>query len=448
MAQIATFYAGAMTEARIIELGPIAERVGGLDLVLIGAERPRGDAPAHPGVPHPRHPVRRRPVAAARVRRRPEIRQLVDGAAYLFTNEYEAHLTEQKTGWSHGRDRSTGSTSGSSRAARTASTIHTQGRGRRSTCRWPGEVAQGRPDRRRRRLPRRLPHRPRRRPRTYGAAPSSARCSRPTSSRRSARRSTSSARSDFLERLTDAYGADAGRRDRAARRLPPATDRPRRRDGPPAVEPPVRLRLLDAARPSPGRTSSAVGADLEPGTLLAAYRARPVPDGPRRRTAAAPIGWWSPDPRGDPAPAGLQVSRSLRTVAATLRGARRHRLRRGGRRLRRPVAGGSLDHPRDRRGVQPAARAGLGAPVEVLAGRRLVGGLYGVAIGGLFAGESMFHTATDASKAALVGLVERRGRRRRPAPARRRAVAHRPPGDARASGGAARPRTCGCWPTP
>ncbi len=45
----------------------------------------------------------------------------------------------------------------------------------------------------------------------------------------------------------------------------------------------------------------------------------------------------------------------------------------------------------------------------------LAGGLYGVAIGGLFAGESMFHRATDASKVALVGLVERCSRARPPA---------------------------------
>src|SRR5450759_1993020 len=67
MAQIATFYAGAMSEAREIELGPVAARVGGLDLAVIDGE---------------------------------SIRELIDGATYLFTNEYEASLTEQKTGWS------------------------------------------------------------------------------------------------------------------------------------------------------------------------------------------------------------------------------------------------------------------------------------------------------------------------------------------------------------
>ena len=103
MAQIATFYAGAMTEARDIELAPVADRVGA-STSSHRRERPRGDAPSHPGVPDPRDPVHRGPVPAARFADGPEIRRLVDGAAYLFTNEYEAHLTEQKTGWTARRD--------------------------------------------------------------------------------------------------------------------------------------------------------------------------------------------------------------------------------------------------------------------------------------------------------------------------------------------------------
>ena len=101
MAQIATFYAGAMSEARDIELGPVAERVGGLDLVLVGADDPE---------------AMRRHTQECRVRGirfiadpsqqlafadGPTIQGLVDGAEFLFTNEYEAHLTELKTGWSH-----------------------------------------------------------------------------------------------------------------------------------------------------------------------------------------------------------------------------------------------------------------------------------------------------------------------------------------------------------
>jgi adenosine kinase len=100
MAQIATFYAGAMADARLIELGPIAQRVGGLDLVLIGANDPEAmlrhtQECRTRGIPFIADPSQQLAFADG-----PEIRRLVDGAAYLFTNEYEAHLTEQKTGWS------------------------------------------------------------------------------------------------------------------------------------------------------------------------------------------------------------------------------------------------------------------------------------------------------------------------------------------------------------
>lgn len=97
--QIASFYTGAMAESREIELQPIADRVGGLDLVVISPSDP--DAML-------RHTdeCRRRgiPFAAdcsqqlARMEGE-EIRRLVDGAAYLFGNDYEKALIEQKTGW-------------------------------------------------------------------------------------------------------------------------------------------------------------------------------------------------------------------------------------------------------------------------------------------------------------------------------------------------------------
>lgn len=101
MAQIATFYAGAMSEARAIELKPVADRVGGLDLVLIGANDPEA-MQRHTqecrtrGIPFIADPSQQLAFADG-----PFIRRLIDGAAYLFTNEYEAHLTEQKTGWDH-----------------------------------------------------------------------------------------------------------------------------------------------------------------------------------------------------------------------------------------------------------------------------------------------------------------------------------------------------------
>ena len=98
--QIGSFYAGAMSEARQIELKKVADRVGGLDLVLIGADDPEAML---------RHTEECRsrsiPFAAdfsqqiARMDGQ-EIRILLDGATYLFSNEYEKGLIESKTGWS------------------------------------------------------------------------------------------------------------------------------------------------------------------------------------------------------------------------------------------------------------------------------------------------------------------------------------------------------------
>ncbi|MFE2105381.1 carbohydrate kinase family protein [Kitasatospora sp. NPDC059463] len=97
--QIASFYTGAMAEARNIELKPIADRVGGLDLVLIGADDPQAM------VRHTQECRTRGYAFAADPSQQlarldgHDIREIVDGAAYLFTNEYEAALIESKTGW-------------------------------------------------------------------------------------------------------------------------------------------------------------------------------------------------------------------------------------------------------------------------------------------------------------------------------------------------------------
>ena len=146
-----------------------------------------------------------------------------------------------------------------------------------------------------------------------------------------------------------------------------------------------------------------VGADLEPGTLLGAYRSGVFPMPVSRR---GPIGWWCPDPRGVLPLSGLQVSRSLRASC------RRYEIRintaydeviRACADVRRP--GGWI-----RRDIRAAYtrlhELGWAHSVEAWSGDRLAGGLYGVAIGGLFAGESMFHRDRDASKVALVGLVD------------------------------------------
>ncbi len=98
--QIATFYAGAMQEARDIELGPVVERVGNVDLVLIGANDPEAMMRHTEECRYRRIPFAADPSQQLARMHGDEIRLLVEGAAYLFTNEYEAALTEQKTGWS------------------------------------------------------------------------------------------------------------------------------------------------------------------------------------------------------------------------------------------------------------------------------------------------------------------------------------------------------------
>ena len=99
-AQIASFYAGAMSEAREIELGPLADRVGGLDLVVISPNDPEAmlrhtDECRSREIPFVADPSQQLAWMDG-----DQIRHLVDGAAYLFTNSYEAALIEQKTGWS------------------------------------------------------------------------------------------------------------------------------------------------------------------------------------------------------------------------------------------------------------------------------------------------------------------------------------------------------------
>jgi leucyl/phenylalanyl-tRNA--protein transferase len=147
-----------------------------------------------------------------------------------------------------------------------------------------------------------------------------------------------------------------------------------------------------------------VGADLEPGTVLTAYRQGvfPMPLGRRRD----PMAWWSPARRGVlPLPA-LVVSRSLR------RSVRDFEIRVDTAFEEVLAACSAPDRPGgwidDRIATAYHRLHDLGWVHSVEAWRdgRLEGGLYGVAVGGLFAGESMFHRARDASKVALVGLVD------------------------------------------
>jgi leucyl/phenylalanyl-tRNA--protein transferase len=146
----------------------------------------------------------------------------------------------------------------------------------------------------------------------------------------------------------------------------------------------------------------AVGADLEPGTLLAAYRAGMFPMRLRRDVLA----WWSPDPRGVIPLDWMHVSH----------------------RLRRTIKRFDVTVDRDFEAVMRACgdparphgwiddsfvdaytglhRLGWAHSVEAWRDGELVGGVYGVRIGRFFAGESMFHRVTDASKVALWALIE------------------------------------------
>lgn len=144
-----------------------------------------------------------------------------------------------------------------------------------------------------------------------------------------------------------------------------------------------------------------LGADLEPGTVLAAYRLGLFPMPVEGR-----LGWWSPVQRGVLPLDRLRVSRSLRQSA------RRFEIRvdtafeavvDGCADPRRP--GGWIDAD-IRFAYTTLHRLGWAHSVEAWQDGHLAGGLYGVAVGGLFAGESMFSRARDASKVALVALVD------------------------------------------
>ncbi len=162
--------------------------------------------------------------------------------------------------------------------------------------------------------------------------------------------------------------------------------------------------LPDAALGEPGQEVLGVGADLEPGTLLAAYRGGlfPMP-----LDTDGPLGWWSPDPRGVLPLDGLRVTRSLekscRRFTVTVDTAFEDVMRSCGD-PRRPA--GWITEEFIEAYVE-LHRLGWAHSVETRsAAGDLVGGLYGVEIGGLFAGESMFSRERDASKVALVALVD------------------------------------------
>jgi leucyl/phenylalanyl-tRNA--protein transferase len=151
----------------------------------------------------------------------------------------------------------------------------------------------------------------------------------------------------------------------------------------------------------------AVGGDLAPRRLLAAYGEGIFP----WYSEGEPILWWSPDPRFVLFPEELRVSRSMRQCLK--KGLFRITLDKA---FRTIIAACQKPRPsQDGTWITPEMEAAYGAlhdlgyahSVEAWSGETLVGGLYGVSLGGVFFGESMFTTLPNASKAALITLVGR-----------------------------------------
>ncbi|GAB3084464.1 leucyl/phenylalanyl-tRNA--protein transferase [Pedococcus soli] len=161
---------------------------------------------------------------------------------------------------------------------------------------------------------------------------------------------------------------------------------------------------FDLTEVDDGEDLVAVGGDLRAGTLLEAYRSGLFPMGLGEH-GDRPMGWWSPDPRGVLLPGGVHASRSLRKSLRQFE-------------MRVDTAFGEVvaacaDPSREGRWItQEIVDAytelhalGWAHSIETWRDGELVGGLYGIAVGGLFAGESMFHRVTDASKAAVLAMA-------------------------------------------
>lgn len=172
----------------------------------------------------------------------------------------------------------------------------------------------------------------------------------------------------------------------------------------PIEPPPTRWVFGDPARFDPTDDLVGIGADLEPGTLLAAYRKGlfPMPGD----DLSDPPYWFCPVERGVLPLDRLVVSRSLRramrgfeirvdTAVAEVIDA-----------CADPTRPSGWINREIRDAYLRLHELGWVHSVEAWRDGQLEGGLYGVSLGGLFAGESMFHRARDASKVALVGLVD------------------------------------------
>lgn len=151
----------------------------------------------------------------------------------------------------------------------------------------------------------------------------------------------------------------------------------------------------------------ALGGDLSVPRLLLAYRSGIFP------WTVRPITWWSPDPRAIFELSEFHVPRSLARVLR--RGEFRITVNQAFRRVMEgcadPARPGAWISPEFIKAYSRLHEQGYAHSVECWKGAELAGGIYGVAIGGFFAGESMFHRAANASKVALCHLVEHLRRR-------------------------------------
>jgi leucyl/phenylalanyl-tRNA--protein transferase len=173
-----------------------------------------------------------------------------------------------------------------------------------------------------------------------------------------------------------------------------------RPEDPPHAFPPVESALTEP------NGLLCVGGDLSPRRLLEAYRRGIFP----WYSVGQPILWWSPDPRAVLFPAEFRLSKSL---AKTLRNrGYETRIDTGFADVMRMC--GAAELRPEGTWITPAMQAAYGTlrelgyahSVETWLGERLVGGLYGVALGKVFFGESMFSVERDASKVALKRLVD------------------------------------------
>lgn len=182
------------------------------------------------------------------------------------------------------------------------------------------------------------------------------------------------------------------------------------------------LKWLAAGEPFPPAESAlkdpngllCAGGDLSPGRLLEAYRHGIFP----WYSGDEPILWWSPDPRMvlycDELKVGRSLAKSVRNKGYQVRVDTAFREVLAGCAGPRADRGGTWLGEDMRIAYARLHRAGYAHSFETWRGRELVGGLYGVALGRMFYGESMFSRATDASKVALVALVAELRRREMP----------------------------------